>query len=93
VSARVASTGSWAAPDGVRLPAGEVHAWTPGTNQTCCGLSLHRSRLHRFAAVAWRDVQPDTGGSADAVTSVCRRCAAIVGGRDTRRWQRVRPRP
>jgi hypothetical protein len=92
VTSRVAATARWVDPDGVALPAGEVHAWSPGTNQTACGLSLHRSRLIRFAGVTWSDVQPATGGSADAVASVCRRCAAAVGS-TTARWQRVRPRP
>lgn len=29
--AAVAATGSWVDPDGVRMPAGEVHAWERGT--------------------------------------------------------------
>jgi len=90
----VAATAESRTSDGERLPAGEVHAWVPGTNQTRCGLSLSRSRLVRFAGVAWNDVQPASGGAADAVAIVCPRCAAALGGRrDERRWVRTRPRP
>ena len=32
--AAVAATGSWTDPDGIRAPAGEVHAWRPGMNET-----------------------------------------------------------
>src|SRR4051812_25509391 len=39
----VAASSQWTDADGVRRPAGEVHAWTPGTNQTLCGLALSRS--------------------------------------------------
>jgi hypothetical protein len=90
----VAATGEWTDPDGARVPAGEVHAWEPGTNQTRCGLSLHRSRLTRFSHVRWEDVQPESGGSADAVQRVCPRCAAAQGRRTGRRsWTRTNPRP
>ncbi|MBO3085762.1 hypothetical protein J4035_14045 [Cellulomonas sp. zg-ZUI188] len=90
----VAATGTWTDPDGVRRPAGEVHAWRSGTNQTVCGLSLHRSRLTRFPHVAWADVQPATGAHADQVAVVCPRCAAAMGRRrDERRWSRTHPRP
>jgi len=92
--ASVAATGSWTDPDGFRTPAGEVHAWIPGTNQTLCGLSLHRSQLQRFAGVDWADVQPATGRDADRVADVCPRCAAAMGRRrDARPWQRTDPRP
>jgi hypothetical protein len=47
-----------------------VHAWGRGTNQTACGIPLHKTRLNRFAHVSGDDVQPDTGGNADAVTHV-----------------------
>jgi hypothetical protein len=90
----VAGSGSWTDPDGVRRPAGEVHAWHPGRNETVCGLSLHRSRLDRFPHVGWADVQPASGRHADEVQEVCRRCRAAMGGRrDGRGWTRVRPRP
>jgi hypothetical protein len=93
-TARVAATGTWIDPDGVRMPSGEVHAWDPGINSTRCGLQLSRSRLVRFPHVGWADVQPETGGSADAVLAVCRRCTAATGGRrDGRSWTRTDPRP
>ncbi|GAA0926290.1 hypothetical protein GCM10009549_47850 [Streptomyces thermoalcalitolerans] len=60
----VAASGQWRdEEDGRRLSAGEVHAWEQGTNQTVCGLSLHRSRLTRFAGVPWPDVRPEPGGA------------------------------
>jgi len=91
----VAASGTWVDPDGVRLPAGEVHAWERGANQTVCGLPLSRARLSRFPHVSWDDVQPDTGGSADAVQRVCPRCAAARGvrRRGERGWRRTNPRP
>ncbi|WP_270888997.1 hypothetical protein [Pedococcus sp. 5OH_020] len=92
--ASVAATGSWRDPDGFRSPAGEVHAWVPGTNQTVCGLSTSRSRLLRFSHVAWADAQPATGRDADEVTDVCPRCAAAMGQRrDSKPWTRRDPRP
>ena len=91
----VAASGTWTDPDDrYRSPAGEVHAWHPGTNQTLCGLPLHREGLRRFPHVAWEDVQPATGGDADRVTAVCRRCNAATGRRrDERPWTRRDPRP
>ena len=90
----VAASGTWRDPDGVRMPAGEVHAWDPGTNQTLCGVPLSRARLDRFSHVTWADVQPETGGHADAVQRVCPRCrAAAGGGRGGRSWTRTDPRP
>ncbi|MFJ4340531.1 hypothetical protein [Streptomyces sp. NPDC088915] len=82
--------------DGRRLPAGEVHAWEQGMNQTVCGLSLHRSRPTRLSHVVRTDVFPESGGAADRVRRVCPRCASVAGrrGPDARpRWQRVNPRP
>lgn len=93
-AAGVAANGEWTDPDGVRMPAGEVHGWQPGTNQTLCGLALSRSRLTRFPHVSWSDVQPATGRHADEIDSVCRRCAAALGARrDEKPWRRVNPRP
>ena len=93
-SANVAASGQWIDPDGVRMPAGEVHAWEPGTNQTLCGLALARSELRRFPHVTWADVQPGTGRDADEVQRVCPRCAAATGRRrDARPWSRTDPRP
>ncbi|CAL9373218.1 MULTISPECIES: hypothetical protein [unclassified Streptomyces] len=94
----VAASGEWTDEEEGRrrLPAGEVHAWEPGRNETVCGLSLSRSRLARFSHVAWQDVFPESGGAADEVRRVCPRCAAGAGrrGRDARpRWRRVDPRP
>jgi len=93
-SACVAATGSWTDPDGFRTPAGEVHAWLPGTNQTLCGLQLSRQGLRRFPHVEWVDVQPATGRDADQVSTVCRRCAAATGRRrDEKPWTRRDARP
>ncbi|AQS66139.1 hypothetical protein [Streptomyces pactum] len=93
----VAASGRWwDREDHRRLPAGEVHAWRQGMNQTVCGLSLHRSQLFRFPAVTWSDVLPETGGAADAVRRVCPRCAAAAGrpGADARPGRRhINPRP
>ena len=36
--AAVAATDRWTDPDGFRAPAGLVHAWLRGTNQTLCGV-------------------------------------------------------
>ena len=92
--ASVAATRSWTDPDGFRTPAGEVHAWLVGTNQTLCGLSTKRSQLTRFPHVDWADVQPVSGRDADRVADVCPRCAAAMGRRrDTRPWTRSNPRP
>ena len=94
-SAAVAAGSQWTDPeDGVRYPAGEVHAWERGRNETVCGLSLHRSGLRRFAGVRWADVQPESGGLADYVVEVCPRCrAGVEGRRDRRGWTRTDPRP
>lgn len=90
----VAASSTWTDPDGVRRPAGEVHGWEPGLNQTACGLALSRSQLSRFPHVTWSDVQPATGGHADAVQRVCPRCAAAAGARrKSRGWSRTDPRP
>jgi hypothetical protein len=92
--AAVAAADQWTDPDGVRRPAGEVHGWHPGRNETVCGLSLSRSRLTRFPHVSWADVQPESGRHADEVQAVCRRCRAGLGGRrDERGWTRTNPRP
>ena len=91
----VAATDDWLDPDQTRLPAGEVHGWARGRNQTVCGLSLHRSRLRTFGEVEWPDVQPESGGMADQVQAVCARCAAGIDGRASKRkrWTRDQPRP
>ncbi|MGD9483080.1 hypothetical protein WDH52_07425 [Streptomyces sp. TRM70308] len=97
-SYRVAASGQWFdEEDNVRLPAGEVHAWEPGLNQTVCGLALSRSQLLRFPHVAWADALPESGGAADRVRRLCPRCASAAGrrggGRAQPRWRRTNPRP
>jgi len=93
-NASVAATDQWTDPDGIRSPAGAVHAWLVGTNQTLCGEQLSRSQLVRFPHIEWADAQPATGRDADRVTDVCPRCAAAMGRkRDERPWKRVDPRP
>jgi len=81
-NAAVAAADQWRDPDdGIRYPAGEVHAWDQGRNETVCGLSLSRSRLARFPHVTWQDVQPESGRHAEGVQEVCRRCAEGLGAR------------
>jgi hypothetical protein len=93
-NAAVAASGQWTDPDGIRRPAGEVHGWEPGRNETVCGLALSRSQLIRFPHTSWADVQPASGRHADEVAEVCRRCRAGLGGRrDERGWTRTDPRP
>ncbi len=93
-TASVAASDTWVDPDGFRAPAGAVHAWVPGLNQTVCGLPLSRARLNRFSHVKWDDVQPESGGHADAVRFVCPACtAATRRSRDRRSWRRTDPRP
>ncbi len=90
---KVAASSDWVDEDGIRQPRGDTHAWLPGTNQTLCGLPLHRARLARFHHVLWADALwlADTSGRRIAV---CRRCVGAAGGRrDRPRWTRVNPRP
>jgi hypothetical protein len=77
----VAASGSWVDLDGIRRPAGEVHVWWPGANQTLCGLALSRTRLARLPHVDWADVRPESGRHADEVRRVCPRCDAGTGRR------------
>ncbi len=94
MSAQVASSGDRLDDDLGRVPAGEVHGWYRGQNQTVCGLSLSRSRLRTFPGLSWADVQPASGGWADHVQDVCPRCRSAVEGRVPRRgWTRRDPRP
>lgn len=93
-AAAVAASSEWLDEDGTRMPAGDVHGWTPGINSTVCGLALSRSQLRRFPHVPWAEVLPESGGAADRVGRLCPRCAAAVGGRSGRRsWTRSSPRP
>lgn len=90
----VAASSQWVDEDGVRQPSGDVHAWTPGTNQTLCGLALSRSRLARFPHATWADAVWLEQTSAQRL-SLCPRCTAATTPRAERgrRWTRVRPRP
>ncbi|GHF19689.1 hypothetical protein GCM10017786_62070 [Amycolatopsis deserti] len=88
-----AASSTWTDDDNVRQPAGDAHAWLPGTNQTLCGLPLHRARLGRFPHVLWIDTLWLADTSAHRIAP-CRRCVAAAGGRSgARRWTRVNPRP
>ena len=94
----VAASSQWTDDeDGVRLPAGDVHAWVQGQNQTVCGLPLRRAQLTRFPHVDWADALPESGGRADRVKRLCPRCRSVASGRgaerDSCRWRRVNPRP
>ena len=92
--ANVVATDTWTDPDGIRAPAGSVHAWLPGTNQTVCGRQLSKEGLLSFPHIQWVDVQPATGRDADRVNAVCPQCAAGMGARrDDRPWRRTDPRP
>ncbi len=77
MTSQVAATDDRRDEDGVRLPAGEVHGWYRGQNQTVCGLS--RSRSPTFAGLTWPDVQPPSGEP--PVPSGTRRAAGLPGGR------------
>ncbi|GGP82002.1 hypothetical protein [Saccharothrix coeruleofusca] len=92
--AAVAASSRWVDEDGVRQPAGDVHAWTRGTNQTLCGLALSRSELARFPHVPWADAVwlAQTG---ERSLWLCPRCSAALTPRKERgrSWTRVRPRP
>ena len=92
-SAAVAATGSGLDPDGGRLPAGEVHGWWHGQDETACGLALSKSQLVRFGGLRWADVQPESGGAADLVQVVCPRCTAALAPRHGAGWRRTDPRP
>ena len=89
----VAASSGWIDPDGVRRPGGEVHAWVPGTNQTVCGLPLHRARLDRYPHVTWEDADPASGRHADAVRRACPRCSAAARPRRDARQRGQRGRP
>ncbi|GAB3981292.1 hypothetical protein V1634_28845 [Plantactinospora veratri] len=92
--ASVAASSEWRGDDGVRQPAGEVHAWRPGQNQTLCGLALSRSALRRFPHVSFEYAATDVLTDSDQVRHICPRCLAATGGRrDRRPWTRDSPRP
>ena len=88
----VAASSEWRDEDGVRQPAGDVHAWRAGTNQTLCGVPLHAARLSRFQHVPWVDALW-LAETAEQRVAPCPRCTAAAGGKPGRRWTRVDPRP
>jgi hypothetical protein len=92
-AASVAASSEWVGDDGIRQPGGEVHAWTPGTNQTWCGLALSRSRLRRFPHVRFDFRPTDVLTAEDRVRHICARCLAATGRRGERSWTRTAPRP
>jgi hypothetical protein len=88
----VAASSEWPGEEGSRQPAGDSHAWRPGTNQTLCGLALSRTRLLRFPHVPWADVPvlAETTAAGRPVR-VCPRCLAATRARPRRREDRHRP--
>jgi hypothetical protein len=89
----VAASSETIGADGVRQPAGEAHAWSPGTNQTLCGLALSRSRLRRFPHVPFDFRATDVVTGQDDVRYVCPRCVAATSRRGERSWVRTGARP
>ena len=86
-SVAVAASGQRTDACGIRQPAGEVHAWRHGRNETVCGLSLSRSRLGRFPHVPFDFQATDVLTSQDPIGRICPHCLAAL--RPRRR--RVRP--
>ncbi|WP_249713774.1 hypothetical protein [Rhizomonospora bruguierae] len=80
---------------GTWVPAGAVHAWPPGQNQTLCGLPLASSGLRPFPHVRWEYQRSDRLGATDEVRHVCRRClaASLSHAEHGRAWTRTAPRP
>jgi hypothetical protein len=68
-----------------------VHAWTPGRNETVCGLSLRRSALRRFPHVPFDFQATDVLTDADRVGRVCPRCLAASRRRPRRSRSFHRP--
>jgi len=95
--ASIAASGEARDEDGIRIPAGDAHAWMPGHNETVCGASLFRSRLRVFPHVPWEYRDTDVLNPGDAVRHVCPRCLAALRGRPQRgrkrTWTRTSPRP
>jgi hypothetical protein len=96
-AAAVAASGEWRDADGIRMPAGDAHAWLPGQNQTLCGVPLSRARLRVFPHVPWEFRDSDVLGPNDRVRHVCDRCRAGLRPRPVRGrragWVRTSPRP
>lgn len=90
-----AASGQWRGPDGIRMPAGDAHAWVPGQNQTRCGVPLARAGLLRFPHVPWEYQRGDTLTEADRIGYVCEKCLAATRPRrdQGRAWTRTSPRP
>ncbi|MEV7040636.1 hypothetical protein [Amycolatopsis sp. NPDC051061] len=89
----VAASSRWTDEEGVREPGGFVHAWRCGTNQTLCGVPLHKAGLEWFPHVLWIDARWPADTTGERLV-LCHRCAAAVGDRpERRRWTRHRPRP
>lgn len=93
----VAASGETLDADGVRIPAGEAHAWLPGQNQTVCGVPLSRAWLRAFPHLPWEFRDTDVVTAHDAVRHICQRCLAAVRPRRKRgwhgNWSRTSPRP
>lgn len=91
----VAASGQARGEDGIRQPAGDAHAWLPGTNQTLCGVPLARAGLIRFPHVPWEYRSSDVLTDRDEVRHLCDHCLAATRPRGDRgrRWERVSPRP
>ncbi|GAB7036427.1 MULTISPECIES: hypothetical protein [Catenuloplanes] len=91
----VAASGQARGDDNIRQPAGDAHAWLPGTNQTVCGVPLARAGLRRFPHVPWEYRSSDVLTEADEVRHLCERCLAATRPRGARGrgWVRVSPRP
>ncbi len=88
-NAAVAASSEWHDPEYGRQPAGDTHAWLPGTNQTLCGLALSRSGLRRFAGVPWTDVPVIAeSGAAGRPIRVCPKCLAATRGKRDRSRRR-----
>jgi hypothetical protein len=81
----VAASSAYVDDEGVRQPAGDVHAWRPGQNQTVCGVPLSRARLDRFPHVPWADAVWVGQTGAGPVLALCRRCSAAMSPRRGRR--------
>ncbi|MEU8242900.1 hypothetical protein AB0C07_31980 [Actinoplanes missouriensis] len=92
-AASVAASSQFIGDDGIRQPAGEVHAWTPGMNQTLCGLALSRTRLRTFPHVKFDFRATDVVTAEDEVRYICPRCVAATSRRGERSWTRTAPRP
>jgi hypothetical protein len=93
----IAATGEWRGDDGIRMPAGAVHGWLPGQNQTVCGLPLSRAGLRVFPHLPWDYRDTDVLGPSDRVAYVCEGCLAALRDRPRRGqhkgWTRRSPRP